>query len=119
MLQGCCPKCREGKLFPTSILSYRKLSEIHQKCPVCNTSFVPEPDFFYGAMYISYAFSVALVVNVLIILNYFFNDPDVWVYVLTVLVANLLLVPAFLRYSKVIYLYGIGKITFDPNWQNK
>ena len=95
MLQGCCPKCREGKLFPTSMLSYRKLSEIHPKCPVCSAALVPEPDFFYGAMYISYAFSVALVVNVLIILNYFFNDPDVWVYVLSVLVANLILVPAF------------------------
>lgn len=119
MLQGCCPKCREGKLFATSLLSYRKLSEMNQKCPICNAVLIPEPDFFYGAMYISYAFSVALVVNVLIILNYLFDDPDVWVYVTTVLVANLLLVPAFLRYSKVLYLYGVGKLSYDPDWKNK
>lgn len=119
MLQGCCPKCRKGKLFPTAMLSYTKLSEIHQKCPECNAVLVPEPDFFYGAMYISYAFSVALVVNVLIILNYLFDDPEVWVYVTTVLVANLLLVPAFLRYSKVLYLYGVGKLSYDPDWKKK
>ncbi|GAB2630681.1 hypothetical protein GCM10026987_30140 [Belliella aquatica] len=92
---------------------------MHQKCPKCDAVLVPEPDFFYGAMYISYAFSVALVVNVLIILNYLFDDPDVWVYVTTVVVANLLLVPAFLRYSKVLYLYGVGKLSYDPHWENK
>lgn len=119
MLKGCCPRCREGKLFPTSMLSYRKLSDVHSNCPVCNATLVPEPDFFYGAMYISYAFSVALVVNVLIILNYLFDDPDVWVYVATVLMANLLLLPAFLRYSKVLYLYGLGKLSYNPNWDQK
>lgn len=120
ILQGCCPRCREGKLFPTNIWSYTKLSEVNQKCAVCSAVIIPEPDFFYGAMYISYAFSVALVVNVMIILSYFFDDLDVWVYVSTVLVLNVILIPFFLRYSKVLYLYGVGKLTFDPDWkQNK
>ncbi|MCH7396372.1 DUF983 domain-containing protein [Belliella sp. DSM 107340] len=117
ILNGNCPRCREGSIFPTSILSYRKLSEIHQKCPVCNAVLTPEPDFFYGAMYISYAFSVALVVNVLIILNFFFDDPDVWVYVATVLTANIVLIPVMLRYSKVLYLYAVGRLSYDPNWR--
>ena len=76
----------------------------------------PEPDFFYGAMYISYAFSVALVINVLIILNYFFDDPEMWVYGVTVVVTNLILLPVMLRYSKVLYLYGVGKLKFDPKY---
>lgn len=118
MFLAKCPRCREGQIFPTSIISYRKLSEVHDHCPNCNAVLTPEPDFYYGAMYISYAFSVALVVNVLIILNYLFDDPDVWVYVTTVLVANVLLVPIFLRYSKVIYLYLVGKLKYDPNWKN-
>ncbi len=119
MLQGNCPRCREGSIFPTSMLSYRKLTEVHNRCPNCNAVLNPEPDFFYGAMYISYAFSVALVVNVLIILNYFFDDPDLWVYVVTVLIANLVLIPGMQRYSKVLYLYGVGKLSYDPNWSNK
>lgn len=119
MLQGNCPRCREGNLFPTSMLSYRKLSDVHQQCPNCKAVLTPEPDFFYGAMYISYAFSVALVVNVLIILNYFFDDPDLWVYAVTVLVSNIILLPAMQRYSKVLYLYGVGKLSFDPHWNQK
>lgn len=115
MLQGKCPKCREGNIFPNRIFSYRKLTVVNPRCPNCNAALIPEPDFFYGAMYISYAFSVALVINVMIILNWFFDDPDVMTYILTVLVANLILLPLMLRYSKILYLYGLGKLKYTPN----
>lgn len=114
IFQGKCPQCREGNIFPVSMLSYKKLTEVHHNCPHCQAVLTPEPDFFYGAMYISYAFSVALVINVLLILNYFFDDPDVMVYVITVVASNLILLPLMLRYSKVLYLYGVGKLKFDP-----
>ncbi|WP_373493930.1 DUF983 domain-containing protein [Aquiflexum sp.] len=114
ILQGKCPKCREGNIFPVSIFSYRKLTEVNQHCPNCDAYLMPEPDFFYGAMYISYAFSVALVVTVLIILNYFFNDPEVMTYILTVFFANIILLPLMLRYSKILYLYWLGKLKYTP-----
>ncbi|MCH7401976.1 DUF983 domain-containing protein [Belliella kenyensis] len=119
ILSGNCPRCREGNIFPVSMISYRRLSDVHNRCSKCQAVLTPEPDFFYGAMYISYAFSVALVVNVLIILNYVFDDPDVWTYVSTVLVVNIILIPVMLRYSKVLYLYAVGKLSYDPNWKNK
>jgi hypothetical protein len=53
---------------------------------------------------------------VLIVLNYVFNDPEMWVYGVTVVVTNLLLLPVMLRYSKVLYLYGVGKLKFDPKY---
>lgn len=115
MLQGKCPKCREGNIFPNSMHSYRKLTVVNQRCPNCNAVLIPEPDFFYGAMYISYAFSVALVINVMIILNFFFEDPAVSVYILTVVVANIILLPLMLRYSKVLYLYWLGKLKYTPS----
>lgn len=114
MLHGKCPKCREGNIFPNSMFSYRKLTVVNERCPHCNAVLIPEPDFFYGAMYISYAFSVALVINVMIILNFFFEDPAVSVYIITVVVANLILLPLMLRYSKILYLYGLGKLRYTP-----
>jgi uncharacterized protein (DUF983 family) len=114
MLQAKCPKCREGNIFPNSIFSYRKLTVVNQRCSNCNAVLVPEPDFFYGAMYISYAFSVALVINVMIILNFFFEDPAVSAYIITVVVANIILLPLMLRYSKVLYLYWLGKLKYTP-----
>ncbi|EKB50731.1 DUF983 domain-containing protein [Cecembia lonarensis] len=114
ILNGKCPRCREGNIFPVAMLSYLKLTEVHQECPHCEAVLTPEPDFFYGAMYISYAFSVALVINILLILNYVFGDPEISVYVITVIISNFLLLPLMLRYSKVLYLYGVGKLKYDP-----
>jgi uncharacterized protein (DUF983 family) len=119
ILQAKCPRCRTGNLFPNSIISYRKLSQINHKCSACEAVFSPEPDFYYGAMYISYGFSVAIVVSVMIVLNNFFGNPPVSAYVVTVILLNLLFLPIMLRYSKVLYLYGLGKLSYDPNWQEK
>ncbi|UCS95579.1 DUF983 domain-containing protein [Echinicola marina] len=115
ILEGKCPKCRKGNIFPVSIVSFKKLSAVNHNCPNCGAVLEPEPDFYYGAMYVSYALSVALVINVMIILNFVFGDPDVWVYIVSVAGANLLLLPIMLRYSKVLYLYAAGKLKYDPN----
>ncbi|WP_186756266.1 DUF983 domain-containing protein [Echinicola salinicaeni] len=114
ILAGKCPKCRKGNIFPVSIVSFKRLSAVNHNCPNCGAVLEPEPDFYYGAMYVSYALSVALVINVMIILNFVFGDPDVWVYIASVAGANLLLLPIMLRYSKVLYLYAAGKLKYDP-----
>lgn len=114
MVQAKCPRCRKGNLFNVSVFSFFKLTEINGKCGKCGATITPEPDFFYGAMYISYAFSVALMVTVFVVLNFFFEKAPVSSYVLTVLVGNILLMPLMLRYSKVLYLYGMSKLKYDP-----
>ena len=107
-----CPRCRKGKLFPVSQFSYRKLTEVNKSCQVCGANLIPEPGFYDGAMYISYAFSVALVISSLVAVNVVVEKPELWMYLSTVVVLNILLVPAMLRYSKTLYQYGVGKLKF-------
>lgn len=114
MLQGKCPKCREGNIFPTPIFSYSKLTEVHHKCPNCQAVLTPEPDFFYGAMYISYGFSVALMVTVFTAINILTDNAPLSTYLITIVVSNVLLLPLMLKYSKVLYLYWLGKLKYDP-----
>lgn len=115
ILKGKCPRCRKGDIFPVSLMSFKKLTVVHQTCPNCGVELVPEPDFYYGAMYISYALSVALFITVMIVLNFLFNDPELMVYIGSVLFFNFLLLPLMLRISKVLYLYGLGKINYEPD----
>jgi uncharacterized protein (DUF983 family) len=110
-----CPRCREGKLFSVNLFSYFKLTEINSSCKVCGANLNPEPDFYYGAMYISYAFSVALVITALTAINVLIEVPELWMYLTTVVVLNIVLLPAMLRYSKVLYLYGVGKLKYRGN----
>ena len=50
-----CPRCRIGNLFskPGSF-NYKHLTEMPKTCPTCDQSYLPEPGFYYGAMFISY-----------------------------------------------------------------
>ena len=114
ILQCKCPKCRKGDLFPVSVISYRKLSKVNTHCPVCGVSLIPEPGFYDGAMYISYAFSVALVITSLVAVNVLVSKPELWMYLSTVIVLNIFLLPAMLRYSKTLYQYGMGKLKYQP-----
>jgi uncharacterized protein (DUF983 family) len=107
-----CPRCREGKLYSVSVFSFRRLTEVNKCCSECGANFHPEPDFYYGAMYISYAFSVALVITSLTAINVLVEVPKLWMYLTLVGVLNVVLLPVMLRYSKVLYLYGLSKLSY-------
>lgn len=112
ILGAKCPQCHQGNLFPVPVNSFRKLSDVNKSCAVCGANFHAEPDFFYGAMYVSYAFSVALVITTMVVLNVLMDRPELWMYLTTVAVSNLILMPMMLRYSKVLYLYNLGKLKY-------
>lgn len=52
-----CPKCHEGDLFETGSFSMKKPFDMHGHCPHCNMNFMPEPGYYFGAMFISYIFT--------------------------------------------------------------
>lgn len=52
-----CPKCHEGQLFETGTWSFQKPFDMHDRCPHCNENYMPEPGFYYGAMFLSYIFT--------------------------------------------------------------
>lgn len=49
-----CPRCRKGKLFYTKIVEFKRITEMPDRCIECDQKFLPEPGFYYGAMFISY-----------------------------------------------------------------
>ncbi|SFB12155.1 DUF983 domain-containing protein [Algoriphagus aquimarinus] len=112
ILGAKCPQCHEGDLFSVPVNSYRKLSDVNKSCSECGANFHAEPDFFYGAMYVSYGFSVALVITTMVALNVLMEKPELWMYLTTVALSNILLMPLMLRYSKVLYLYNVGKLKY-------
>lgn len=57
MLKFKCPRCHEGDLFKTPTFSFKKSFEIHDRCSHCDNNFLPEPGYFYGAMFVSYIFT--------------------------------------------------------------
>ncbi len=60
-----CPRCGHGDLFETSTFSFQKSFEMPDKCPECGQTYMPEPGFYYGAMFISYIFTGWLMLIIL------------------------------------------------------
>lgn len=115
ILNGNCPRCNEGKMFTHRSYNLTNFAQMHTECTVCHLRFEREPGFYYGAMYVSYAFSVALVVILGTMTFYVFDNPDLWVYATVIFTIVLLLVPLLFRYSRIIYLHTFGGVKFkDP-----
>ena len=78
---------------------------MHKHCPSCGLEYEGEPGFFYGAMYVSYALSVAIFLCTVFVLYFFFGDPGLAVYIITVSVVALILYPFTFRYARILYIY--------------
>ena len=117
LLQLRCPHCHEGHLFKTPAYHLTSFTQMPAACPVCQQSFEPEPGFYFGSMYITFAFNVATVLLVGLLLYHLAGNPDTWVYVATVTAVTLLLLPVLLRYSRALMLYLFGGTSYDPNWR--
>ncbi len=109
-----CPRCREGNVFEGSGNSFAHFTDTHSHCPNCGLRYEPEPNFFQGAMYISYGFTTAIVLGVgfavYLLSNYILGskDADLWVYILAVTVGLLLSFRYIFRMSRVLMLHWFG-----------
>lgn len=53
VLRRRCPRCGRGRVFAG-------LYRMHAKCSECGLGFFPEPGYYVGAMYFSYAMALAI-----------------------------------------------------------
>lgn len=115
MLHAKCPRCHQGDMFQYKWWQITKFAKFYQVCSECDLRFDREPGFFHGAMYISYAMIVAMVFTTWFILYFIFGDPAFEVYISIIIFLNIVLLPIFFRYSRVIYLYAFGGVKYEKN----
>ena len=113
LYSGKCPKCRKGNIFKTSIFDLSGFWKMNSHCSNCEVSFEPEPGFYFGAMFVSYAISVALFATIGTAL-YVLGNPADWVYLTAIVVGAILFTPFSFRYSRILFLYFFGGIRYDP-----
>jgi len=111
--QGKCPRCREGSIFKYPLFNLSKFSQMNQECSECGASFEPEPGFYFGAMFVSYALNVVLFVVVGLSLYFLLHPSDV-VYVVIIGLAAILFTPFFFRLSRILFLHWFGGYRYRP-----
>lgn len=110
-----CPQCHTGKIFKHSPFHPLKFNETVEHCPACGVKIEPEPGFFWGAMYFSYALVVALVVSIGIVMFSVYDDPPLGILLGVVLGILFLLLPFIFRLSRLLMIYITAPYRkFDP-----
>jgi hypothetical protein len=102
-------------MFAHSATSLLKFSKMNERCPHCGIRLEPEPGFYQGAMYVSYGFTVMVMIIISAILYYMAGHPSEWVYIGVVVAVMLILVPLNYRYSRILFLYMFGGLKYDPH----
>lgn len=101
-----CPRCGQGKLFkdpnPYNLKNY---DQMNRYCSHCNMDFENETGFYYGAMYVSYALSVAISVVNFIWTVLAFGFGRIWIFITINAIVLVLLWPFIFRISRVLYLW--------------
>ncbi|MEY4126893.1 MAG: hypothetical protein RL737_1082 [Bacteroidota bacterium] len=98
-----CPQCQESHMMVANPYRFSTMGEVKDKCEVCGLDLKPEPGFYYGAMYVSYALGVAVFVSIWASCNWFFDNVGVWTQITLVLIALIGLGPYLYALSKVIW----------------
>ncbi len=107
-----CPKCNVGDFFVTNNpYDFKDFEKINPACAYCGEGFLLEPGFYTGAMYISYALTVAMTVAAFVGFVVILDFPIEYV-LGGLFLAILISVPVLFRASRIIWLNIFVK--YDP-----
>lgn len=116
ILNACCPRCRRGKIFDGKMYGI-PFQQTLEHCPHCGLRYEIEPGYFYAAMYVSYAMTVAELVSMGVTVAVLTGSENPWLYVGILLSGIFLLSPFNFRYSRVILLHWLSpKISYNASY---
>lgn len=104
MLTAKCPRCREGNMFPPGTLYTRKFADMHANCPCCGQVLEPEPGYYYGAMYVSFGFSTAIFLGVILVLSVLVEEVTTMMVFVTISIIVIGLLPVTFRLSRALWI---------------
>ena len=98
-----CPRCQEGDFFVNSAgFRFKNNLKTHERCSNCGLKYMIEPSFFYGAMYVSYALTVAMAVAIFVVCHLL--NLGLMVSFISILVILVLANPFIMRISRLLYI---------------
>ena len=103
--QHKCPQCLESDMFiDPNPYHLKNMSKMYSHCPNCGLNFEPEPGYYYGAMYVSYAFTIAVSVAIFLFYWVLFSEFDTLTFIIANTVVLIVLAPYTLRTARAVWL---------------
>ena len=100
-----CPRCHEGKMFPPhTLFNFTKLSKMNERCVCCGQPFSPEPGYYFGAMFVSYAINAAIFIATWLALKFFVKEVTLTMMLIVLFVVVIGLLPFKFRLSRALWI---------------
>jgi uncharacterized protein (DUF983 family) len=100
-----CPRCHEGELFEErNPYKITKIWNMPERCEKCDQLYSLEPSFFYGAMYVNYALTVAIAVAVFIAMWVLGSPWELYEYLIGIVIGIVVLAPLTFRLGRGIWI---------------
>ena len=104
MATGKCPKCHEDQMYVnTNPYVISETMKMHDHCRNCGFKYKIEPNFFFGAMYVSYGLSVMVGVLIFLI-SHFMVAIGLISSFIAIFSGLIVLMPVITRFSRNIYI---------------
>ncbi len=107
-----CPKCHKGDLYPTRLSEFKKVFTMYDHCPACGQPYVIEPGFYWGAMYIAYMISSAIILTGFAFLFFAFGFDIIPSFIIIVIFTGMLYGLIF-RLARSVWINLF--VHYDPN----
>ncbi len=110
VLKEKCPICQNGDVFLTKRkYDLRKFDKMHERCPSCGHKFEIEGGFWQGAMYVSYAVTVAYSIATFLLTFLINQQTTAWMYIAIIGVVSIIVAPLNYRISRMIWMNLFSK----------
>lgn len=113
ILTGTCPKCHNQSMYVNKnpyILN--ETMKMNEHCTHCGTKYKMEPNFFFGAMFVSYGVAVGVGI-IIFMVCYLGIKTDLKTSFVSILVGLIILMPVVTRFSRNIYINIF--MNYDPH----
>lgn len=105
ILQSKCPKCRKGAMFlKGTIFHPSRFSVMNRNCESCSFPFEPEPGYYFGAMFVSYAINTVIFITVWLLISIVYPLYTTLHLVSILILVSLGFLPFIYRISRTIWL---------------
>lgn len=78
---------------------------MNEKCSCCSQSFMPEPGYYFGAMFVSYAINAAFFIAVWVGMYLLMDEISITAMIIALLVVVFGLLPITSPLSRVLWIY--------------
>ena len=105
ILKNKCPICNNGEVYKTNNpYDFKKFDKMYDNCSYCGHKYEIETGFFYGAMYVSYAITVAIAVAIFVGTYVLFPQAEYYHYIINIILGMFLLMPITFRHSRMVWM---------------